>query len=184
MSVDDAVHKTVHAAGGSKVVADRLVMPAGVVRAKANPNDRSRGFYLPEAVELMSLTGDHRILSAMADEFGYQLRPLGDVDPAGRALVGLVTDAVFGGLDEADIRHAVTALRAKSADMRQSIYGLQEVLARLAKETGKEVYAGPIEATALGNLMAQMLKDKVFEDLPAARQTVARSFDVKKVNEE
>lgn len=135
MSVDDAVHKTVHAAGGSKVVADRLGMPAGVVRAKANPNDRSRGFYLPEAVELMSLTGDHRILSAMADEFGYQLRPLGDVDSAGRALVGLVTDAVFGGLDEADIRRAVTALGAKSADMRQSIYGLQEVLARLAKET-------------------------------------------------
>ena len=56
--------------------------------------------------------------------------------------------------------------------------------ALLAKETGKDVYAGPIEATALGNLMAQMLKDKVFEDLPEARQTVARSFDVKKVNEE
>ncbi len=57
------------------------------------------------------------------------------VDSAGRALVGLVTDAVFGGLDESDIRRAVTALGAKSADMRQSIYGLQEVLARLAKET-------------------------------------------------
>lgn len=135
LSVADAAHKTVHAAGGSKVVASRLEMSDAVLRAKANPNDASRDFYLREAVELMSLTGDHRILSAMADEFGYQLRPLGDVDSAGRALVGLVTDAVFGGLDEADIRRAVTALGAKSADMRQSIYGLQEVLARLAKET-------------------------------------------------
>ncbi len=51
----------------------------------------------------------------------------------------------------------------------------------LAQETGKEVYAGPIEATALGNLMVQMLRDKVFVDLPAARQAVARSFKVKKV---
>ena len=51
----------------------------------------------------------------------------------------------------------------------------------MAKYTGKEVYAGPVEATALGNLMAQMLKDKVFEDLSEARQTVAKSFDVKAI---
>lgn len=54
--------------------------------------------------------------------------------------------------------------------------------ALIATETGKEVYAGPVEATALGNLMAQMLKDKVFEDLNEARQVVAKSFDVKLVD--
>ncbi len=54
--------------------------------------------------------------------------------------------------------------------------------AMIATETGKEVYAGPVEATALGNLMAQMLKDKVFEDLNEARQVVAKSFDVKLVD--
>ena len=53
--------------------------------------------------------------------------------------------------------------------------------ALIATETGKEVYAGPVEATALGNLMAQMLKDKVFEDLSEARRVVAKSFDVKPV---
>lgn len=51
----------------------------------------------------------------------------------------------------------------------------------LVETTGKEVYAGPVEATAIGNLMAQMLRDKVFKDLPAARQVVAESFDVKRV---
>ena len=51
----------------------------------------------------------------------------------------------------------------------------------LVETTGKEVYAGPVEATAIGNLMAQMLRDKVFKDLPAARQVVAKSFDVKRV---
>lgn len=54
--------------------------------------------------------------------------------------------------------------------------------ALIATETGKEVYAGPVEATALGNLMAQMLKDKVFEDLSEARRVVAKSFDVKAVD--
>lgn len=49
-----------------------------------------------------------------------------------------------------------------------------------AQYTGKTVYAGPSEATAIGNLLAQMLKDGVFADLTQARQTVAESFDIQK----
>lgn len=51
----------------------------------------------------------------------------------------------------------------------------------LVETTGKEVYTGPVEATAIGNIMAQMLRDKVFEDLKKARQVVAKSFDVKRI---
>lgn len=51
----------------------------------------------------------------------------------------------------------------------------------IARQTGKAVFAGPVEATAIGNLMAQMLKDQRFEDLNEARRVTARSFDVKKV---
>ena len=55
-------------------------------------------------------------------------------------------------------------------------------LNKLTKEsTGKEVYAGPIEGTALGNLMAQMLKSGEFQTLPEARTAIAASFDIKKV---
>lgn len=50
-----------------------------------------------------------------------------------------------------------------------------------AEYTGKDVYAGPIEATALGNLMAQMLKSDEFSDLVEARETIAKSFNVRKV---
>jgi rhamnulokinase len=50
-----------------------------------------------------------------------------------------------------------------------------------AEYTGKDVYAGPIEATALGNLMAQMLKRDEFSDLVEARETIAKSFNVRKV---
>lgn len=54
----------------------------------------------------------------------------------------------------------------------------------LVEVTGKEVYAGPVEATAIGNIMAQMLRDDVFEDLKEARRVVAKSFDVKRIADE
>lgn len=49
-----------------------------------------------------------------------------------------------------------------------------------ADATGKTVYAGPAEATAIGNLMAQMIKAGEFRELSDARQCVFRSFAVKK----
>ncbi len=48
-----------------------------------------------------------------------------------------------------------------------------------ANATGKTVYTGPSEATAIGNIMAQMIEDHVFEDLKAARACVYHSFDIK-----
>lgn len=47
-----------------------------------------------------------------------------------------------------------------------------------AKYTGKKVSAGPSEATAIGNVIVQMLHDGVFKDLPEARTCVGESFDV------
>ena len=51
---------------------------------------------------------------------------------------------------------------------------------KIRQVTGKDVYAGPTEGTALGNLMVQMLKDGSFASLEEARTCVAKSFDVKK----
>ncbi|NBI58049.1 rhamnulokinase [Lachnospiraceae bacterium] len=47
-----------------------------------------------------------------------------------------------------------------------------------AKYTGKKVSAGPTEATAIGNIVVQMLQDGVFPDLPAARTCIGESFDI------
>jgi rhamnulokinase len=49
-----------------------------------------------------------------------------------------------------------------------------------ARYTGRPVYAGPGEATAIGNLLAQMMYDGTFEDLKSAREAVYRSFEIKK----
>lgn len=49
-----------------------------------------------------------------------------------------------------------------------------------ARETGKTVYAGPTEATAIGNLSAQMIADGELVDLSDARNCIYESFDIKK----
>ena len=48
-----------------------------------------------------------------------------------------------------------------------------------AKKTGRTVYAGPGEATAIGNLAVQMIRDGVFGGLKEARKCIFDSFGVK-----
>ena len=48
-----------------------------------------------------------------------------------------------------------------------------------ARYTGKTVYAGPSEATALGSLLAQMIAARELPDLQAGRRLIRESFDIK-----
>ncbi len=45
--------------------------------------------------------------------------------------------------------------------------------------TGKKVIAGPTEATAIGNVLTQMIADGTIDSVQAARELVIRSFPVK-----
>jgi rhamnulokinase len=55
-----------------------------------------------------------------------------------------------------------------------------DYLNRLTAEyTGKTVYAGPSEATAAGNLLAQMIAMGEIPDLSAGRRMIRESFDIK-----
>lgn len=47
-----------------------------------------------------------------------------------------------------------------------------------ARYTGRTVYAGPVEATAIGNLAAQMIQAGEFQTLEEARTAVFRSFPI------
>lgn len=53
---------------------------------------------------------------------------------------------------------------------------LNQLTANVAK---RAVFAGPSEATAIGNLMAQMMNEGVFENLKEARKCIFNSFDIK-----
>ncbi|MBQ7372720.1 MAG: rhamnulokinase [Blautia sp.] len=48
-----------------------------------------------------------------------------------------------------------------------------------AKATGKEVHCGPGEATAIGNITAQMLRNKEFRSIEEARTCIHESFGIK-----
>ena len=48
-----------------------------------------------------------------------------------------------------------------------------------AKATKKEIHAGPGEATAIGNITAQMLKAKEFDSVEEARNVIHESFGIK-----
>ncbi len=50
-----------------------------------------------------------------------------------------------------------------------------------ANATGLPVYAGPIEGTAIGNLIVQMIQAGEFDSLWAARAAIRSSFDMKEI---
>jgi rhamnulokinase len=49
-----------------------------------------------------------------------------------------------------------------------------------ARETGMTIHAGPAEATAVGNILTQMISAGVFANLDEARDCVINSFEIKK----
>lgn len=50
-----------------------------------------------------------------------------------------------------------------------------------AKATGKKIITGPTEATAIGNLIMQMIGTGEIKYLPEARKIIKKSFDIKEV---
>ncbi len=88
MNVLDAAFDTVHDyPGGAGPLAERLMrlnkdgervpMSEAVLNSKVNPNTTTHHLSLAEADRLMGLTGDHRILFALANNHGYQLHKIG-----------------------------------------------------------------------------------------------------------
>ncbi len=62
--------------------------------------------------------------------------------------------------------------------------GCQNVLLNelTAKATGKKVIAGPVEATAIGNLISQMLYSGEIKSLIEGKELIKRSFEIKEIN--
>ncbi|GAA3321326.1 hypothetical protein GCM10020331_036670 [Ectobacillus funiculus] len=54
---------------------------------------------------------------------------------------------------------------------------------KIADATNKTVYAGPVEATAIGNLVAQLMALGEIDNLNEARELIQQSFEVKKTFE-
>lgn len=72
MNIIDAAYVVAHDyPGGTVSLAPRLGMSSAMLRNKVNTNDVTHKLTLCESVTLQDITGDHRILHAMADHLGY-----------------------------------------------------------------------------------------------------------------
>lgn len=130
MNVQDAAYATVRDyRGGSESLAPRLGMSAAVLRGKVNPNNDRNILSLADADAIMGVTGDHRILHALAAEHGYTLQPMAEDSAeclmsavlASSAAKGEMATVISAALEDgvitpnelADIKRACSALQAQ-----------------------------------------------------------------------
>ena len=107
-----------------------------------------------------------------------------DTDQQVPATVGEISSVIYNSLAKCygDTVEEIEAITGKKYSTIYVVGGgsnagyLNELT---AKYTGRKVSAGPSEATAIGNIIVQMLHDGVFASLTEARTCVKESFDVK-----
>lgn len=127
---------------------------------------------------------DSRFLSpaSMAEEVQKACEESGQKIPEGIAEIAAV---IYNSLAKcyADTVEELEAMTGVAYDRIHVIGGganaayLNEVTAKAA---GRTVYAGPTEATAIGNLAAQMIARGEYENLRDARESIFKSFEIKK----
>ena len=95
MNVKDATHATVHDyPGGAESLAPRMsIKSPQVLRNKVNPTTDTHHLRLDEAVRMMAVTGDYRIIEAMAGELGgtFALLPTSQVTE--QSLIAMLLNA-------------------------------------------------------------------------------------------
>ena len=85
-------------------------------------------------------------------------------------------------------RQTIETIEAMTGKKYQSINivggGTKEaVLCQWAADaSNRTVYAGPVEATAIGNLLAQMLAKGEIDSLNQGKEIIKKSFDIKEIN--
>lgn len=102
------------------------------------------------------------------------------------ATVGEVMQCVYRSLAKCyrDAIQGLTALTGKTCTGINIVGGgCQDMYLNqmTADATGLPVYAGPVEGTAIGNLIVQMIANREFDSLQSARDAIKNSFDIKEV---
>ena len=100
--------------------------------------------------------------------------------------VGELMQCIYASLAEC-YRSAIAGLEALTGKKYTSVNIVgggckDEYLSELTKRaTGLDVFVGPTEGTAIGNLIVQMTAGGEFGDLAEARSAVKKSFDIKPI---
>jgi hypothetical protein len=132
MNVQDAFYHTVHDAGIEQL-APRLGMSAAILRNKADPNKEHNKPLLSDADKSMGLTGDYRILHAMAEAHGHVCIKIdAEASASDMAVLELVTHVWQSNGDVGTAVHKTLAdgkvEKHEISEVRQAIYRTQKAL--------------------------------------------------------
>ena len=142
--------------------------------------EKEEGFNAVVDVNAPCFLAPESMIRAIKDECARTAQPVPET-------VGQIMQCVYTSLSQC-YRDAIHALEGLTGKHYTSINivggGCQDgyLNRRTAQATGLTVYAGPVEGTAIGNLLVQMIEAKEFENLQAARNSIRSSFEIKEVN--
>lgn len=81
MNVQDAAYHTAHDyPGGCVSLAPRIGMSKNILQNKVNPSQEHHKLTLDDAMRMQAISGDTRILQAMAEELGFVCIPVPQFD--------------------------------------------------------------------------------------------------------
>lgn len=149
MNITDAAHKTVKDyPGGSEALAPRIAMSAAVLRNKVNPNNTTHHLTLAEASEIMGVTGDHRMLHALAAEQGYTLQAT-DAPSVGSIMCAMLAASAAKGDLESILAQALADNRItpnEAADIARACAAVQAAMTEVSRHANAKATAGQVPA--------------------------------------
>ena len=143
--------------------------------------EQAEGFTARVDVNRPCFMAPESMIGAIRDECARTGQPVPET-------VGQIMQCIYTSLADC-YRQAIEGLSALTGKTYTSINivggGCQDgyLNRRTAKATGLTVFAGPVEGTAIGNLIVQLISGGETENLQTARDLVRRSFDIKEVSQ-
>ena len=143
--------------------------------------EQAEGFTARVDVTRPCFMAPESMIGAIRDECARTGQPVPET-------VGQIMQCIYTSLADC-YRQAIEGLSALTGKTYTSINivggGCQDgyLNRRTAKATGLTVFAGPVEGTAIGNLIVQLIAGGETENLQTARDLVRRSFDIKEVSQ-
>lgn len=164
------------------------------VQGKQTVSETSRKWTFPELIEEAEKCADFASIvdvnkdcflapDSMIDAIRQECAATGQPVPES---IGQIMQCVYNSLSLC-YRNAILGLQRLTGKTYSCIHivggGCQDQYLNkmTAKSTGLCVYAGPVEGTAIGNLIVQMIAAGEFENLQAARNAIRRSFEIKEI---
>lgn len=142
MNILDAAYHTVHDfLGGASALASCMgIKSPAVLNSKVNPNTHTHHITLLEAVKLMEITGDYRILQEMCARLGKVALDLPDI-PESQRDTSLMDTFLCIGIKKGDISALFKEMMAdgritqgEALDMARVIHEMHKALSELNQQ--------------------------------------------------